>query len=190
MRGYWIAGVVSAGLLLCGAAQAQTGFEGDAISPTQPIAKGLAPHMESKLVRQGKDEDVYAIIFHKDDEVLSGLTDFAAAHHVTDAHLTAIGAASGAVLGYLDLPAKLYRPIRVNEQVEVLSLIGDVATFNDQPSLHMHTVLGRRDGSTVGGHIWRLVANPTLEVFMTVDKAPLAKKPDPDSGMRLIDPVG
>jgi predicted DNA-binding protein with PD1-like motif len=53
----------------------------------------------------------------------------------------------------------------------------------------MHTILGRRDGSTVGGHIWRLVANPTLEVFMTVNRAPLVKKPDPASGMRLIDPT-
>jgi predicted DNA-binding protein with PD1-like motif len=77
----------------------------------------------------------------------------------------------------------------VDAQVEVLSLMGDIATFDGKPSVHMHTILGRRDGSTIGGHIWRLVANPTLEVFMTVNRAPLVKKPDPASGMRLIDPT-
>jgi predicted DNA-binding protein with PD1-like motif len=176
-------------LPLTDAAAQSTGLDGETILPTQPVAKGLAPHLEAKLVRHAEDEDVYAIIFHKDDEVLSGLTDFAAAHGIGDAHFTAIGAASGAVLGYLDLSEKLYHPIRVNEQVEVLSLMGDVATFDGKPSVHMHTILGRRDGSTVGGHIWRLVANPTLEVFMTVNRAPLVKKPDPASGMRLIDPT-
>jgi predicted DNA-binding protein with PD1-like motif len=145
--------------------------------------------MQSKLVKDTPEEQVYVIVFHKGDEVLSGLTDFAIAHNVTDAHFTAIGAASSATLAWLDLSQKSYHPIRVNQQVEVLSLIGDIAAFSGKPVVHMHTVLGKPDGTTVGGHVFELNINPTLEVFMTVNTTPLKKKPDDASGMKLIDPT-
>jgi predicted DNA-binding protein with PD1-like motif len=145
--------------------------------------------MQVKLVKDTPDERVYAVIFQAGDEALSGLTDFAIHYHVRDAHFTAIGAASGATLGWLDLPAKVYRAIPVTEQVEVLSMVGDVATFAGKPVVHAHLVLGKHDGSTVGGHLWELHVDPTLEVFVTVDSPPLDKRPDAASGMKLIDPT-
>jgi hypothetical protein len=161
----------------------------DAISPTRPVPTGKAPGMQAKLVKNTPEEQVYAIVFHKGDEVLRGLTGFAIAHNVTDAHFTAIGATSGATLAWLDLSKKSYHPIRVTSQSEVLSLIGDIATYNGKPLVHMHAVLGKPDGSTVGGHVFELNINPTLEVFMTINATPLKKWPDDASGMKLIDPT-
>ncbi len=159
------------------------------ISPSRPVPKGKAPTMQSKLVKDAAGEQVYAIIFHKGDEVLSGLTDFAIAHKISDAHFTAIGASSGATVAWLNLPKKMYRPITVNQQVEVLSLIGDIAMFNGVPIVHMHAVLGKPDGSTVGGHVLELNTDPTIEVFLTADSTVLQKKPDEASGMKFIDPT-
>jgi uncharacterized protein len=159
------------------------------ISPSRPVPVGKAPAMQAKLVKDTPAEQVYSIIFYKDDEVMSGLTDFAIAHKASDAHFTAIGAVSGATLAWLDIPKKMYRRIAVTQQVEVLSLIGDIAVFNGVPIVHMHAVLCKPDGSTVGGHVFELISNPTVEVFMTVDKTPLGKKADDASGMKLIDPA-
>jgi predicted DNA-binding protein with PD1-like motif len=145
--------------------------------------------MQVKLVKDTPDEKVYAVIFRRNDEVLSGLTDFAIQYHVGDAHLTAIGALRGATLGWLDLPEKAYHPIQVTEQVEVLSMIGDIATFNGKPVVHAHLVLGKHDGNTVGGHLWEAYVNPTLEVFVTAYATPLKKAPDTQSGMKVIDPT-
>ena len=50
-------------------------------------------------------------------------------------------------------------------------------------------VLGKRDGSTVGGHLWEAHVNPTLEVFVSVDPVPLKKKLDDETGMKVIDPT-
>jgi len=158
------------------------------ISPSRPVPTGKAPGMQIKHVKNTPEEKVYAIIFHKGDEALSGLTDFAIENKVEDAHFTAIGAVSGATLAWLDLPQKLYRRIPVTEQCEVLSLIGDIATFNGKPIVHMHTVLGKSTGATIGGHVFELNVDPTLEVFMTVNTTPLKKRPDEASGMKLIDP--
>jgi predicted DNA-binding protein with PD1-like motif len=159
------------------------------ISPSRPIPKGKAPGMQIKLVSKRGREKVYAVIFRKGDEVLSGLTDFAIQNRVEDAHFTAIGAISHALVGWLDLSAKHYRAIHVEEQVEVLSMMGDIATFNGKPVVHAHMVLGRHDGTTVGGHLWEAYVDPTVEVFVTVNAAPLKKKPDDASGMKLIDPA-
>ena len=41
----------------------------------------------------------------------------------------------------------------MSEQVEVLSLIGDVALKDGEPKVHAHVVVGRSDGSTRGGHL-------------------------------------
>jgi predicted DNA-binding protein with PD1-like motif len=159
------------------------------ISPSRPVPTGKAPGMQAKLVMDTPQEKVYTVIFYKGDEVLSGLTDFAIQHKIEDAHFTAIGAVSGGTLAWLDPTNKIYHRISVAEQVEVLSLIGDVATFNGKPVVHMHAVLGKPNGNTIGGHVFELNVNPTLEVFVTVNTTPLRKKPDDASGMKLIDPA-
>ena len=159
------------------------------ISPSRPVPVGKAPTMQAKLVKDAAGEQVYSIIFYKDDDVMSGLTDFAITHKISDAHFTAIGAVSGATLAWLDIPKKMYRRIAVTQQVEVVSLTGDIAVLNGVPVVHMHTVLSKPDGSTIAGHVFELVTNPTVEVFMTVNKTPLGKKADDLSGMKLIDPA-
>lgn len=161
----------------------------DVISPSRLVPVGKAPGMRVKLVKDTTEEKVYAVIFSKGDEALSGLTDFAIANKITDAHFTGIGAASGATVAWLDLEKKMYHRIAVPQQVEVLSLIGDIAEFNGRPIVHMHAVLCKRDGATVGGHVFELNVNPTVEVFMTVNTVSLQKKQDEASGMKLIDPT-
>ncbi|WP_433967595.1 PPC domain-containing DNA-binding protein [Tunturiibacter gelidiferens] len=158
------------------------------IQPSRPVLTGLAPHMQVKLVNQQNGERTYAVIFSKGDEVLSGLTDFAKQYRVGDAHFTGIGAVSSALTAWFDLDRKLYHPLPVNEQVEVLSMIGDIASFQGRPIVHTHVVLGKQDGTTAGGHLFEAWVNPTLEVFVTADDTPLNKRDDP-SGLRLIDPA-
>jgi hypothetical protein len=148
----------------------------------------MAPGMQVKLLHQQQGERVYAVIFRTGDEVLSGLTDFAKQYHVGDAHFTGIGAINTALTAWYDLDLKLYHALPVNEQVEVLSMIGDIATFQGRPIVHTHVVLGKSDGRTVGGHLFEAHVNPTLEVFVTVDDTPLDKRDD-SSGLRLIDPT-
>ncbi len=159
------------------------------ISPSRPVPTGKAPGMKVKLVKDTPGEQVYAVIFYKGDEAMSGLTDFAIKNKIEDAHFTAIGAVNDATLAWLDPVAKIYHRIPVSQQVEVLSLVGDMSSFNGKPIVHMHAVLGKPDGTTIGGHVFELDVNPTLEVMVTVNNVPLKRKPDDASGMKVIDPA-
>jgi len=145
--------------------------------------------MKVKLVKDAPEEKVYAVIFSKGDDAMSGLTDFANQNHIEDAHFTGIGAVNGATLAWLDPAAKIYHRIPVTQQAEVLSLVGDMSIFNGKPIVHMHAVLGKPDGATIGGHVFELDVNPTLEVIVTVNTVPLKRKPDDASGMKVIDPT-
>lgn len=142
--------------------------------------------MRSKLLNRGQ-EKTYALIFETGDEAVSGLTQFAEQQKLSASHFTAIGAMREATLGYFDWEKRDYIEIPVNEQVEVLSMVGDIALANGKPKVHAHVVLGRRDGTTVGGHLLRGIIRPTLEVVLGETPAHLARKHDPVTGLALID---
>ncbi len=142
--------------------------------------------MKSKRIHEHQGEQTFALIFETGDEVMANLVAFAREYHLGAAHLTAIGALSEVTLGYFDWEAKEYKKIPVREQVEVLSLIGDVALKDDEPQVHAHIVVGRSDGSTRGGHLVEGRVRPTLEVILTELPRHLHKQVDPESGLALI----
>ena len=107
------------------------------------------------------------------------------------ASFTAIGALSDAVLLYFDWQKKDYLKIPVREQVEVACLIGDIADDPEgKPALHIHIVVGTRDGSAKAGHLGEGHVRPTLEVVVTESPAHLHKVRDTETGLALIRPAG
>jgi predicted DNA-binding protein with PD1-like motif len=146
--------------------------------------------MRTKLIHQSSDgQRTYVVVLETGEEVAGQLKAFADREKLKAAQLTAIGAFSGAVLGYFDWEQKEYRRIPVNEQVEVAAFIGDIAlSQDDERSLHVHVVLGRRDATALAGHLLEAHVRPTLEVILTEHPAHLHKRHDPESGLALIDP--
>src|SRR6266566_2981216 len=111
-------------------------------------------------------EKTWLLVFDKDDEVIATLTGFAKTHAIQAAHFTAIGAFSEVVLGYFERDRKDYTKIPLREQVEVLSLIGDIATDRGTPKVHAHVVVGRADGAAHGGQMLEGRVWPTLELIL------------------------
>jgi uncharacterized protein len=142
--------------------------------------------MKSKVV---EDADVvtYVVVCDPGDEVVDVLNQFARAEDLEAAQITAVGAFEHAVVGWFDRATKDYRRIPVDEQCEVLSLLGDVAQGEDGPVVHVHVVLGLSDGTTRGGHLLEGRVYPTLEAVVTETPAQLRKVMRPDVGIALID---
>ena len=141
--------------------------------------------MRHKVLGEGESRTI-ALIFDRDDEVISSLERFAQERGLDAAHFTAIGAFSRAMLGYFSWEQKDYLKIPVDEQVEVLMLAGDIALQDGKRKVHAHAVLGRRDGSTVGGHLLHAHVRPTLELMLTESPAHLQRAHDPETGLALI----
>jgi hypothetical protein len=144
--------------------------------------------MNSKLL-DSTGQKTFALVFDKGDEVVAGLTAFARAQKVGAAHFTAIGAFSEVTLGYFDRGLKDYKKMPLKEQVEVLSLIGDIALDGEAPKVHAHVVVGLSDGAARGGHLLEGRVWPTLEVILVESPRFLRKRHDPETGLALIDPA-
>ena len=144
--------------------------------------------MKSRLLHEDGGR-TFVLVFAKGDEAFSGLESFAREEGLTAARFTGIGAFSDAKLGYFDRERKDYSEIPVAEQVEALSLLGDVAVEDGEPKVHAHVVLGRSDGTAIGGHLLEAHVWPTLEVILDESPAHLRKRSDPETGLALIDPA-
>jgi predicted DNA-binding protein with PD1-like motif len=131
----------------------------------------------------------YAVIFETGDEIAKGLKDFAIEHRITAASFKAIGALSSVELGWFNWDDKKYHTsVKLDEQIELLSLIGDIATKDDKPAVHAHVVVGKKDGTAHGGHLVKARVRPTCEVILTESPAHLRKTIDPQSGIAVIRP--
>ena len=106
--------------------------------------------MKSRLLH-ADGQQTWAVIFETGDEVAEGLKRFAREHHLGASQFTAIGAFSDVTLGYFSVAKREYKRIPIREQVEVLSLVGDVALSEGEPKVHAHVVLGKADATAHGG---------------------------------------
>jgi len=143
--------------------------------------------VKAKQIHEERGQRTFVLVFDAGDEVVSGLMDFAGENGLDAASFTAIGAFGTATLGYFDVEKKEYERIPVHEQVEVLSLLGNVAPTEDgEPRVHAHAVLGASDGSTRGGHVLEARVRPTLEVILVESPEHLRRREDPETGLPLI----
>jgi predicted DNA-binding protein with PD1-like motif len=143
--------------------------------------------MRYRLLAEVMGRRTFVAVFETGDEVMAGLEAFAREQRLAGSHFTAIGACSQATLGYFDWETKEYRPIPIAEQVEVLSLVGDISLAPEGgPQVHAHMVVGKSDGTAHGGHLLRATVRPTLEVMVVEEPAHLRRQFDPASGIALI----
>jgi predicted DNA-binding protein with PD1-like motif len=141
--------------------------------------------MKSRQIDQSPK--TFILVFETGDELAKGLLEFAEKERLSAASFKAVGALSSLRLGWFSWQTKKYEPsVVLNEQVELLSLIGDVALKDGKPMVHAHAVIGKKDGTAHGGHLLEAYIRPTCEVVLTESPSPLQKHIDPESGLALI----
>jgi predicted DNA-binding protein with PD1-like motif len=132
-----------------------------------------------------EEPKTFVLIFETRDEIAAVLKLFAKEQGLAGSSFKAIGALSFTRLGWFNWETKKYELASIlEEQVELLSLIGDIALKDGQPQVHL--VVGRRDGTAHGGHLLEAHVRPTCELILIESPAHLHKKFDPESGLALI----
>ena len=141
--------------------------------------------MRHKLLEQ--NPKTYVLIFDTGDELAAELKKFAADQQLTGSSFKAIGALASVKLGWFNWKTKRYdTSVELNEQIELLSLIGDIAVKDGKPQVHAHVVIGKSDGTALGGHLIEAKVRPTCELVLTESPVHLQKQIDPESGLALI----
>lgn len=141
--------------------------------------------MRSKQI--ATNPKTFVVILGTGDEILSSLKSVARKEHLAGSSFKAIGALSSVELGWFNWEKKKYETaVRLEEQLELLSLIGDIALKENEPQVHAHLVVGRSDGTAHGGHLLSATVRPTCEIVLTESPHHLQKEIDSESGIALI----
>ena len=143
--------------------------------------------MQTQLLDEVDGRKTFVVVFGEGDEPVEALTDLAKQKKLSGAHLTGIGAFNSVTLGFFDPFTKDYAKIPIVEQVEVVSLVGNIVLHESHPKVHAHVVVAKRDGTALGGHLLEARVSPTLEVVVEDSARRLRRRFDKASGLALID---
>lgn len=129
----------------------------------------------------------FVLRLEQSDDILTTLREFSNAQRLRACFFEGIGSLYKAVLGHYDFKGtKTYKNETFDEDLEILTLSGNVSTMNQQSLPHAHVTLGRRDFSVIGGHLEEGSLANMVEVRMNKLPGKLLKARDKDVGLNLL----
>jgi uncharacterized protein len=135
------------------------------------------------------EKDTHILNFAKGEEVMSGLAAFFKEKGIRAGHITGLGAASQITIAYYNIETKTYERKKFVENVEILSLHGNVGAKEDgEIVVHMHGVFGRKDFTVFGGHIFETVISGAGEIHISSLSGQINRAYDEETGLTLMRP--
>ena len=91
------------------------------------------------------------------------------------------------MLGYFNRGTREYLRRTVSEEMEIVSLAGNLTNKESQPFAHLHIVLGGRNHEAVAGHLFEGKTGATCELIVRPLTGFVQRKLDPATGLYLLD---
>jgi len=120
------------------------------------------------------------------DDILECLQGFAERKRLRAAAFEGIGSLNKAKLGHYDFKTKEYTYEVFDDDLEILSLEGNISTLDQEPLPHAHVTLGRRDFSVIGGHLDQGSLANMVEIVVQKLPGRLVKAKDEKIGLNLL----
>lgn len=138
-----------------------------------------------KIIQHQSDR--YILRFDRGEEVISALADFCKLERIEAASFNAIGATNDATVCFYNMHDKKYEDHHIKgENLEIVSLIGNVSVLDFKPLVHAHVTLGDSSLNLRGGHAKKLVVSATCEMSLQKFKGWIERKFDEETGLNLM----
>ncbi len=129
----------------------------------------------------------YVLRLEQGDDIVKSLRQFAQTWRIRAGFFEGIGSLNKAKLGHYDFnDTKTYKYETFEEDLEILTLSGNVSTMNSQALPHAHVTLGRRDFSVIGGHLEEGSIANMVEIGLGKRPGKLVKARDDGVGLNLL----
>ena len=102
----------------------------------------------------------------KGEDLLQTIEEFCIHHDISCGLIQGIGAVEQATFSIYNQKTKKYTKITKNEEMEILSLSGNVSLFDDRPMTHTHITLSDKEGKAWGGHLMAGTKIFAAEIFI------------------------
>ncbi len=109
----------------------------------------------------------YVLKLKMDEEIIWSILQFCQKNHISSGYFYGLGAVNQAELAFYDLKKKKYQEKIFNEPMEIGSLSGNIASLDKKLIIHCHAVLGKKDFSTISGHLKSAIVSVTAEIIST-----------------------
>ena len=126
------------------------------------------------------------LVLNRGEELHTKLQEFAREHGLKGAWVQGLGGSGAMTLGYYNLTERKYEWQEFSDNLEILSLQGNLAWVDGEPFWHVHGTFGGRDFASVGGHVKEMVVGLTCELLVTPLDAPLTRVFDDETGLKLL----
>lgn len=133
-----------------------------------------------------QDKTKHILRLEKDEEVFAELIKYAQANNIAAAYFSAIGTCSAVELGFYNAFLKEYRRKPFLENLEIVSLSGNLGILSGQPVIHAHGVFSDNEFGTKGGHIFSVKVLATCEVYLDILNGTLTRTQDPVFNLNLL----
>ena len=131
----------------------------------------------------------YTLNARRGEELMAGITAFCKEKGIEAAHLTGLGAAKEITIAYYNLGTKSYEKHTVTEDVEILSLVGNVGVKEGgELVVHIHGTFGKRDLTVVGGHVFEIQIGGAGEIHLVTFSGAINRAYDEETGLTLMCP--
>ena len=100
------------------------------------------------------------------ERIIDNLLKACSSENVKLATLSGIGSVREVNLGFYDFNKKSFVKKSFSQQMEVVSLIGNVTILGKDPYIHAHISLSDKNFNCIGGHFYDGVVNATLEIIL------------------------
>ena len=133
-----------------------------------------------------QDNNAYVLSGKRGEELLDGIKEFCKEYRIEAASFHAIGAANEVELAYYDLGEKQYVKALFQEDMEIVSLTGNVSKLGSELVVHSHGVFSNKAMETKGGHVNKVVISGACEIILTRLKGKIDRALDEDTGLNLM----
>ena len=133
-----------------------------------------------------KSESFYLLRLDPGEELRSEVEKFCAETGINAAWVNALGSCKELELAYYNLEKKEYETKSFSEDLEIATMVGNIAIKDSSPFVHIHGTLSNREMSVIGGHINRCVVSATCEVSIWVAGGTMSRKYDESTGLHLL----
>ncbi len=124
--------------------------------------------------------------FDTGEDVLGLFATYCQENSLTAGSFSGLGAAGELILAYYHLETKQYEDHTYNEDVEIVTLTGNIARMEGKLVIHCHGVFGRPDMSTIGGHVKKLIVSATCELTLSHFPGNLTRAYHEKTGLNLL----
>lgn len=132
-------------------------------------------------------ENMLIVRLEVGEEILSCLAELCAEEQVAAGTVSGIGAVDHADVGLYEVAQRKYHGTVLDEELEIVSLNGNISRKEGEVYLHLHGAFANKQGQVFGGHLRSARISATAEIYIQTLPARIERFLDEETtGLNLM----